>query len=871
MGVAWEDQKTEEKEQPSHGLTSSGISWKEVEPDVTPGGVTAAFISGINTGLFHLTGGSSLEYFMDEMVPSSAARGMGYIIDWGKDWTGVTYEPENSTERVMRRAGEDLTLGAAVSAAALSTGGTAAPLVAGARFGSTSAMSSVPLTNTAQRLTNNILQAFKNNPAAASIYEMIGTAGAGAGMQAAEESGAGPVGQTMAGLAGAITPLAPVVVYKGLQYTTIGLFRKLFKESNKRAFQEVAKALDTGIGDMSDVAKSNQVFVNIGAKTRPTVAESSNSPQLIARQRQIESESVGSELDHYVKLHRDKLSDVQERAEVIGPEKSYRDADIVIDVARSELQAQRSGVQSGLKDVDAARGASGRSLPEATDRIAAGRQLKDLRSTLRENVKTRLDERADDIGLNGPNAEFDATPLRNAMRRRFFDKRSKLAGKVKNKTLKRINKFPEEVDDAGKPTGLVKMTWEDLKSARELLNDDISKALASRQRNKAREPIAAVKMIDNFVAQNAPNGVDAKAWAQFRASYKEQLIDRFELGTAYKIKGANQRGEYFTNEEMVAEAFLKNESTVADFFRLYGNQADEALPLLRTAILDKARQASVRNGVINEAALAKFIDTGPLSKVLRAFPSIRTELKTINQAQKSLSLREAQLKARGNEIEASALKRIVGVSDDPDTVIDAALKDPRKMQALVDSSMKAGLGKRPVASIIWQRAIQKISNGTEPTPEQLLKFITDNRRSLNVALSKRHAENLRYIYEALEIISRVGAPKGSVEPFSAPDKLRDITGISVPQAASRTYAYSAGLIGKRHMMFESAMRLYGKIAGRRAKALMKEALYDEQIARDIRSLMESPSLERSQKLQSMPEARLNAALFTMGFGDQEDQ
>jgi hypothetical protein len=835
MGVQWKDDPQEIPERDLDLNTPSRITWKVPEADVSASGVATAYLSGMSKSVFDLTGGSSLEFFLDELIPEnslamhSIKTGGGKAIDWGKDHTLVNYEPQNSAERVAERAGEDLVLGGAMAAAIVSTGGASTMLPAVAK------------TSLPQRVLSSILSTFRKNPLTASILEMTASSAAGAGMQMVEEGGGGPAKQAVGGLAGAMVPVAPILAYKGLSYTALGLFSRLYQKSSKKAFEEVAKALDTGIGDMSDIAKSNKVMDELGITKRPSVAEASNSPQLIARQRQIESEAVGSELDNYVRLHREKTADLEGRSTAVGPEENFRDAETVIDVSRARLEAQRSAVSGEISDVESLISVTGRRLPEATDRIASGRALKEIRDTIRTEVKDGFSEEADNIGLNDLGSEFDATSFRDSIRAKFFDKRSKFAAKIKNKNLKLINRMKEEVDANGKPTGQVKMTWEDLTAIRESLDDDISVLMSTGQKNKARPLIQAKSMLDNFVENNAPNNVDAMEWSSFRARYKTEFIERFEKGTAYKVSGANRRGEYFTNEEMVADSFLRNESTVADFFRLYGGSAEEALPHLRTAILDRARTASVVDGVVNEKALAKFIETGPLSKVLRSFPAVRQELTDIRSATKALSLRSAELKARANAIESSSLAKILELSGDPEAMIEAALRDLRKMNALVTASQSAGLGRRPVASLVWQRAIGLAAKDGEPTPDQLLKFIKSHRQSLNIALGETHAKNLRLIYEASEIFSRVSTPSGSVEPFR-----------------------------KRHMMFESAMRFYGRFAGRKAKALMKEALYDENIARDIQRLMETPSLTRSQKLQSLPEQRLNAALFTMGLGESKD-
>ena len=843
----------------SDKAVASGIDWDDSSPSSAKGMATS-YLSGINKGLFHLTGGSMFEYMIDKPGKNSIALyGMQRGVDALKEFTGVTHQPTNSSERIAQRAGEDLALGAATAAMTLASAGVALPATMEAKLG--------------ERVVSSIFEAVKKSPMATSIYEMLGTSAAGGAMESAKEAGGGIAAQTGAGLVGALTPAAPGIIWKALSHTTPALFVKMFNKSSAKAIEEVAKSLKTGIGDMADLVRSNKVFESINAKKLPSVAEASGDPGLIARQRQIEAESSGSELDFYIKRHRDVVAGIEEGAKTVAPESTFKDQEIVVDAARVRLEAQRRSTQLDISDVESDLAITGRSLPEATDRIAAGRTLKEIRNTIRSDVSDSFKKEAEDIGLNNPGTEFNATLLRDEIRGEFFDPKSKYARDSKSRILKRVNKTKEEVDSKGKSTGEVRMTWEDVKAIREELNDEISVHLASGERNKARELIRAKDMVDNFVETNSPNGIEAEAWASFRGRYKQEFIERFEKGTSYKISGANQRGEYFTNEEMVADAFLQNESTVADFFNLYGNQADAAVPLLRTAILDRARRASVVDGVVNEKALGKFIESGPISRVLKSFPNIHKELADIRSATSALSLRAGVLSARAKDIEASSLKRVLDLSGDPDQMLSAALKNPKMMQDLVDASVAAGYGRRPVASLVWQRAELSFSENGVPTPDSVLRFLKNNRQSVAVALGERHTKALTNVYEALEIAARVGSPKGSVPGYGFSDKLRETTGVSIPQVASRAYAYSAGLIGRRHMMFESAVRFFGVFTGRRAKSLMKEALYDENIAKDIDIYLTTPSMGSQARLDrlSKSKSRLNTALFNMGLSEITDE
>jgi hypothetical protein len=202
---------------------------------------------------------------------------------------------------------------------------------------------------------------------------------------------------------------------------------------------------------------------------------------------------------------------------------------------------------------------------------------------------------------------------------------------------------------------------------------------------------------------------------------------------------------------------------------------------------------------------------------------------------------------------------------DFDAVIDGALKDPFEMTALLRVAKQAGLGKKAVASVIWQRAIGVVGGPEIPDPQLLLTFMQTHERSLKLVLGKQHLAALMDIYDGLQIVRRTPIPAGKPAPATTLEKFEDVTGTGISQASSRLFAVQSGRLGKNWMAVDWSARLFNRLSKRRQAALWEEALFDIDVARDL-------AKTRHNLYVPLPvKRRLNGYLFNMGFGRFDDK
>jgi hypothetical protein len=102
----------------------------------------------------------------------------------------------------------------------------------------------------AQKVRESLLQYISSNPKAAFAIEQISAAAGGAGFRAAEEAGAGPMGQMAGGLAGG---MAPGIAVEASGKSLSGMaFKAMRRVLNKEQFEahirrDLGKAFVTGM------------------------------------------------------------------------------------------------------------------------------------------------------------------------------------------------------------------------------------------------------------------------------------------------------------------------------------------------------------------------------------------------------------------------------------------------------------------------------------------------------------------------------------------------------------------------------------------------------------------------------------------------
>jgi len=836
----------------------AGKIGKPVKMESSVGDLSMNFLSGFNKAVYMATGAQGYEEIVKLTGFDEWQKEHGDVGGFTKEFLGLSYEPQNASERTAQRAGEDAVLGVIMAAGSLLTAGAtqAVPLAA-------------PLS---ERVAGAMVGASRNSPFMASLAETLGWSAYGGASHATAEAGYGPTAQMAVGLAAAgglpmiakesAAMLATPAKYVGKKVLDIvpsvtGM-RWLWKTFGRPAQEAKATtAVDKALASANEKQTKEvyDLFDALGVK-RPTVAEASGSPQLLAAQHAIEQNASGTTLDFLVGRKTAIAQGVIAATRKTGPTASLPEETIIVSV-RSELNRIRSTTSKAAASVGRQLSAAEASVP-SSNRVELGSTLRERRATLRESVRDGFNERADNIGLNDSKALFDITPFKSAVDKKWFGPQRPLSSKDRPQTLKDVNSL--RLDPK---TKRVFDDWGGIQEYRQRLNDDISAAKIAGRMSEYRQLVAAKEMLDGFVAKSEPARVNPKDWQSFRTDYGEQFINRFEKGTASKVSRPGRRDTYVTKDEAVADAFLRSESTVDDFYRLYGSDP-EAMLAMRSAILDRANQAAVVDGVVNPAKLSTYLHTN--QRVLSKFPDIQASLTSTRDGVRTLSRRAAVLNKRAAHIESTNLAAEVEIlgREGFDSMLDAAIKDPSKMRTLFRSVERLGYDRAPLASVIWQRAMSKIPEvqpGQLPPMAQFKKFIEVNEKSLRIALGRRHLTDLKNIYVGVEVVGRTPVPAGQPLSSGALEALEKTAGTGLSQLSSRIFAVQSGRLGHKWMAVDLGSRLANKWGHRKANALMYEALFNSRMASDL------AMFGRTKNPNAKLKKRIDGYLFNMGLGD----
>lgn len=777
-------------------------------------------------------------------------------------------EPQTTAQRIARRTGQEVGATVPLAAATMALA-PAAPAVKEAG-------------NAVQRGLASLMEGIRSTPGRAAVGELAATTGAGAGAGIAGEAAPGSQTAEMIGqLAGGLAPVAMLHTPSAyLARFGRSLVNRISPQATRQAATEAVQ--DAIGGEMTPQAIANlreaEKIAGGIEGFRPSLAEATNSPSLIATQRAIEKGLSGKALE-MAAVRRQQNLDALRRFEAAkappGP-----GFDFVIDTASRKVDDIRAGIAGQQAEVSGARSAIGEALPSA-DRFAIGH---DLRNRLVEAERQAADDMKalrQELGLNdadvtvpfGQFAENVAAAGPDSIfrdLRRYPDLMETIrragAGEVETGAPKTYE-GPEIADSGGLEPGIltpestlpeptqVNVTFRDLMALREEIGFQFrnARAASSPDFRKVRLLGALREEVDNLLeGLDFPDPALSAAYKEFRQRYFTDYVERFRKGAAYKVQAKDGRGFYRTDDEDVATAFWAagDVSAARQFKTVYGTEP-QANAALEAVALDSLRGAAVRDGQVDQRLLQTWIRRH--ESVLAEFPAIRAKVADVEATNRALLDREAQLTQRARQIEdqvlVKALGSVAGGQKTPDQLLAEAMQSPQKMgqlKALVRGNEDA---EKALARAIWNAAAGQRDLGT---------FIQQNEAALKLGLSPQHITDLKLLAGGREMASRVPAPTGSAvqpRPFQA---LEDATRMGMPQIASRIFAVQSGRTSWRFVVSEAGSRALRGYTQEQMEALLREALYDPRVAKDLANAV---------RMRKMPPAianRLNVRLFNLG-------
>lgn len=745
---------------------------------------------------------------------------------------GEDIPPQTSGERVARRVGREI--GATVPYAAL------------------------PYAIPAQKATGAVsggVQAMRagvaNAPAQAAIGETVAALGSGAGAGAAGEAFPGNPSAEMAGqLIGGITPTALTMGPVGIAGRAgRAVARRVSPGAQTRAAKAHVSDLlkDTDISrGLSDAETLSQQISGF----QPSLAESTGAPSLVSTQRRFESQATGQELEGMAGRRQANVEAVEQYGARERPEGGLPED--VTDAARANTNKILESIRSE-RDVNVAQQERLAGSLEIVDRSQSGAALRERINELKSQSSAEMSRLADRLGLNDTDVSIPFGNLRDEILE------STLPGSVFEDAANRpdVLKSIEGVrgaEGANQPV----VTFQDYMALRSRIGDDLRDAVSSStpSAKKIRELTRLRSVVDDgfnkIIAEADP--ALAENYRAFRQAYREKHIERFEQGAAFKVRQRDGRNFYRVPDEKVAESFFRagDVSSAQQFKRIFG---EESGPLASVA-LDNLRDAAVRDGKLDKTLFNTWLRKH--DSVLNEFPDVKKVVGDIEGAAAQLADRNATLTTRLRKVEDLRLVRDleqVAQGRPPEEVIRLALKSPKRMRTLlrrVRGDKEAG---NSLKRHLWDEALSGDTG----------KFIDTNRRTLEMALGSVHLNNLEAIVKARGMIDRIPAPIGKGFKPDPTETLTRELGQGVPQIASRVFAVKSGRIGAKYMATDMLGRLVRGRSILESEQLLKEALYDPQVARELRSLLYAkgakPEIAR----------RLNVRLINLGLASRDDE
>ena len=839
------------------------------DPGYSAGDYGKGFAGGVNRGLINVLGSpvdfinqsmsvteQDRQSFLDSLSEKTgidfgkAPKVSGDAPVGGKEWLSylanklklLPEAPDTSGGRILNRAGEII--------------GESAPAAAGI-LGAAGRLS--PLTK-APSLSETMLRPIAATPGKAAVGELAATVGSGLGSGAVNEiipnnQYADIVGQLIGGMTPTVMANMPAsLVAKGVQTG-----RKYFSTAavNSRAQDEVRKVLGKELNpaveaNLTQSARLQQEIPGF----KPTIAESTGSPGLLAAQTDIESRMSGGALDEAVRRRQGMESAVNQYAQKMTPESEFA-PEFVVTEAGKKIEDLTGRIEAGQADMQGARKSLAGSLPVA-DRFGLGERIRDAVKNARTATQADMSRVAQELGIH----DTDITaPFKEAAQKIVQELRPE--GKfvdLKNQpeimaTLKKI---------AGTTKGGAKeyfVTFADLKSLRERVSDDLIDAVgASTPSNQKIRTLTRLKgmvddVIDDVIAQSDDPDLSAR-YKEFRDIYRKEYVERFEKGVALKVRLKDGRGFYRTPDEKVAESFFGPDkiSEAKQYKAIFGADPD-AIKNIENAALDSLRESAFVDGVLDPRKLQLWAKNH--RTVLDEFPNIKSWADDIQSTNDRLLKRIGDLDARRQVVDRQILtkeiNKLKGGGKTIDQFLNGALVNENKMSQLVNRLRGNTDAMETLRREVWTKA------SAGQSAKDVMSFLTKHRKSLSKVLTKQHLDALENIANAKMIMERSPTPSGKAEVPRPFQELEKSTGMTLPTIINRYYAVQSGRVQKAWLFAESALK--GLTARKQAAMddMWKQALYDQNIAMDMAKAVSNPNVSAP-----LIAKRLNSRFYALG-------
>lgn len=782
---------------------------------------------------------------LDKTAPSQAVnRTMERLGDrWGKPPRPAAGAIERGADYVGELAGASLPFALApyAGAARMAPAETMAPAIARTLQG---------------RVWQGMKQQAANAPGRTATAEALAITGGGVGGAVARENFPdSPTAELAGNLIGGGIPAAvsmtPTVM--GARFSSRLFNRAKEYTSSSAQTARAEQQIRDSVGDFRrlepDIADSQRVEGRIDegafregsdARMKLSLAERTGSPALVAAQRDMQDRMSGPTLDAEIARRQANEDAISAFSREVAP-KSTADADGVMAAAASRGEKVRLGIDSQATRTQMEREALAGRVP-TVDLAQKGRALRDNLDAQRLAVRDRFDARATADGLDKADVTVN-----------FQGFQQKVAEKYAPKPSDNRQYRPAVMDDIARQEG-VRITFQDAKNWRERITTDLRVAQRSNNpvdRERAKALSGLLRDFDDMIVNTELKGAApdvAAKWSAFRKDYKDQYVDVFRPPQVRDVRARDIDGfEQMADEAVAAEVFKPGNVTTARRFKVAVQAGDDDMAYVRSmeavesVAMDSLSKAAVRNGVVDQAALATWKRNH--ASMLDEFPFVRAQVNDLESANGSLIARQAQLDARKRAVERSVMERKLASVESgartAESVIDDAVRNPAVAQKLGGRLRSDQNAMNGVREAVWQKLPMN-------DPDAALKFLADHKKSLGHIFTPEHLENIRLIAQARAMANRVPAPAGQPVNNSPFKGVEDALGSTLPSLAASVRAVERGRSSTAYEVPARVIQWWRARSNKVADEAWGRALYDPEVARAITNAQRAPTNRAAQ-------------------------
>lgn len=221
---------------------------------------------------------------------------------------------------------------------------------------------------------------------------------------------------------------------------------------------------------------------------------------------------------------------------------------------------------------------------------------------------------------------------------------------------------------------------------------------------------------------------------------------------------------------------------------------------------------------------------------LKNFPDLYAELRNVENVSARFAARQTELKLQKAEQQESVLRQVLNTSSEnlPEKLV-SFLENPVKFDQLQGWMRRNPDVRASVLRTIAGDVLQHLMNKKDTDPIEFVAKHENELRGLFNTAGPQAFDNMRNAAEALSVMRRGGDTTAAIlRPKSGPIDLRGNLGVGLGSILSRFRAAEEGRVGYWFTIPEMVGRWGGRQNMKKAEALLQEAMYNPEMAEELR-------------------------------------